>query len=133
MERKTKPSVTPIVNVSKGAEESQLVTYRKIGGGSFNLKNRIIKPNETFTALPSDIPKAFLNALIVVTPAEKQEEPNVNFQKPEGFKEVFSLKKDEENSTQKNPMFHIVSNTGKQITEESLEKEEAEQMLKACN
>jgi len=30
-------------------------------------------------------------------------------------------------------MFHIVSNTGKQITEESLEKEEAEQMLKACN
>lgn len=129
MERTAKSN--PVV-ASKGATEKQLVTYRKIGGGSCIVNNRMIKPNETFRALPSDIRDAFRDLFVVVQKAEEEETPKQEYKKPEGVKETFSLVHDE-TSTKKRPLFHIVSNLGKQLTEESLEKEEAEQMLKAVN
>ena len=61
MERKNK------ANQRKGE-----IRWRKEGGGSFrtkiNGKDRIIKPGETFRALPEEIPLAFRD---VVVPLDK--------------------------------------------------------------
>lgn len=44
--------------------ESTKVKWRKIGGGSFRLGGRIIKPNEIFSASPDEIPELFLKFLV---------------------------------------------------------------------
>lgn len=40
------------------------VRFRKIGGGSFVLGKRRVKPNETFFAFPHEIPKEFRDVII---------------------------------------------------------------------
>lgn len=41
--------------------------FRKIGGGSFRLaRGKIIKPNEVFSAYPSEIPEAFRDVIVPV-------------------------------------------------------------------
>lgn len=35
------------------------IRYQKLGGGSLRMLNRIIKPNQIFSAYPEEIPEAF--------------------------------------------------------------------------
>ena len=35
------------------------IKYKKIGGGTFLLNGKIIKPNQEFTAYPGEVPEAF--------------------------------------------------------------------------
>ena len=66
-------------NTVQNAGEGK-VRWKKIGGGSFRIGNRIIKPGESFSAFPSEIPKAFrdvvipLNGDVVFKDEKKKEE-----------------------------------------------------------
>jgi len=46
--------------------------YRKIGGGSFRLYGKIIKPNQVFSAYPEDIPEAFSDVVKCLDDEEVQ-------------------------------------------------------------
>jgi hypothetical protein len=64
MERKIKPTV----KVEAQPVNASVIrkSWKKIGGGSFYMQGRLIKPNETFTASESEIPKAFRDVIILV-------------------------------------------------------------------
>jgi len=47
-------------------KESKLRRFKKIGGGSFILNKRMIKPGQTFLADPDEIPVAFQDTVIAV-------------------------------------------------------------------
>lgn len=47
--------------------------WKKIGGGSLRLGNRIIKPNQVFFADPGDIPAAFMNLVVLLDNAEVED------------------------------------------------------------
>jgi len=40
-------------------KETPKVKWRKIGGGILRLGNRVIKPNQVFSASPDEIPESF--------------------------------------------------------------------------
>jgi len=42
------------------------IHWKKVGGGSFRIGNRIIKPGQTFLAFPHEIPKAFRDVVIAL-------------------------------------------------------------------
>ena len=48
------------------------VQYRKLGGGSFLMEKRIIKPGQIFWAFPSDIPEAFEDRIELIDPEKTQ-------------------------------------------------------------
>ena len=84
-------------NVVQNAEESK-VRWKKVGGGSFRMGNRIIKPGESFWAYPREIPKAFRDVVIplngdVVFKEEKKKEELAK--KIEGKKPAFLIEKRE--------------------------------------
>lgn len=58
---------------TKKVEGEAVLKYRKVGGGSLRLNNpyRIIKPNQTFTAKPSEIPEAFKDVVICLSTEEE--------------------------------------------------------------
>jgi len=90
------------------------VLYKKVGGGSFRLENRIIKPNQTFYAYPYEIPEAFKD---VVLPMEEFEPPKV-------MVVDFHLEPIPDTDT-----FNIVDGDGKVLNEQPLTKEVAEEAL----
>lgn len=94
--------------------------YRKIGGGTFRLRNgRIIKPNQVFTAEPHEIPQAFKDTLIALDPEPEEEGP-----KPASNKPRFEV-------TFKGGGWYDVVNTesGKAANSKSLRAEEAQRLL----
>jgi hypothetical protein len=103
---------------------SEKIRYRKIGGGSARLniggQNRIIKPNEVFTALPSEIPFAFKDTIIPLDSL-----PKVEAAKPQPVKVSFSVKPRGKSKS----LFDVVDNLGKVINDKPLPKETAEQLV----
>lgn len=143
MERKNKPAASA---EEKPKEETPEVTpapalkpkvdkirWRKIGGGSLRLKiggaNRIIKPNETFNALISEIPAAFRDTVVPVDDVQAQLiEAKINppIETPKKLvKPEYSIKPRGKSKS----MFDIVDGTGKIFNEKPLSKASAEQML----
>ena len=103
-------------NREDGTEEKR-VEWRKIGGGSFRMKNgRIIKPNQTFFAALSDIPQAFRD-VVVPLEALPEEEPL----------EVFTGKYKVQERDKKG-WYDVLSPTGKVVSESALRLAEAEKM-----
>lgn len=51
---------------NKVKNEDGTIRWKKIGGGSFRLGNRIIKPNQVFSARPDQISEAFRDNIIPV-------------------------------------------------------------------
>jgi hypothetical protein len=128
-------------NAPKSEEEKKLRMFRKIGGGSFQLGNRIIKPGQTFEANPDDIPMAHRDVVIpvdgdMVTWKDKNKQETVltgleeKVVKPEYLlqphgKSLF--------------LFDVVTDTGKKdgegnpiykiLNEKSLKKEVAEKLI----
>ena len=52
------------------------IWWIKKGGGSFRMKNRVIKPNQKFQAYPHEIPQAFRDT---VKPLEEFDETQATF------------------------------------------------------
>jgi len=109
--------------------------WKKIGGGSLRLGKRIIKPGQVFYAKDEDIPDIFTNVLENIDNTEKK--PFVEPQKKlidktrKVHTTVYSLKLNEEVSTEEKPMYDIVGEADKVINEEPLSKEDAEATIEA--
>jgi len=101
------------------------IRFRKVGGGSLRLGNRIIKPGQVFTAAPKDIPKAFRDLVVAVG-------GNFDFAKPAplpppvvGKKPTYKLQPRGESKT----LFDVVDAQGKVLNDKGLKKEIAEQLI----
>lgn len=99
--------------------------FQKIGGGSFRLRTgKIVKPNERFRALESDVPKAFKDVLIEVEPsAPQQEKPSVA--KVPSMK--YSLQEPSKG------WYNVINENGKPMNEKALRKSAAEDLMAELN
>jgi hypothetical protein len=97
-----------------------VIRWKKVGGGSFKLNNRYIKPGQVFLARPEEIPTAFRD--LVVPQDEIKEKPP----------EVIEVAKSEytvQLRGKSNSWFDVVrTSDGKVLNEKGLKKEVAEQL-----
>jgi hypothetical protein len=122
--------IIPEVNPDEGK-----VRFKKVGGGSLRLKNRIIKSGQVFTAFPSDIPKSFRDVVIVVggtidgktvnwkdEPVKDKEPviPPEQITKPEYTIQLRG---------KSNTWYDVVDGKGKVLNEKGLTKEVAEKFV----
>jgi hypothetical protein len=116
----------------------QKIRYKKIGGGSLRLNlsgvNKIIKQNETFSAYPNEIPKAFKDTCIPLDAA--QETKVATAQKPIPAKVTFTMqvstKKitiEKEGKKRQVAGYDVVDGMGKVINDKPLTKEVAERLI----
>ena len=99
----------------------EVIRWKKVGGGVFYFKNRMIKPGQVFSARPSEISKAFLDVIkpldeikvdvpppVIVTPTNY-------IVKPRGKSKTW---------------FDVVDSKDKPVNEKALSKEQAEKLAK---
>jgi hypothetical protein len=102
--------------------ENVQIWWRKIGGGSFRIHGKIIKPNEKFKAASSEIPKAFRNVVIPLENIPEVSQPSKAV--VPGKIPIYQLKQKERAG-----WFDIVNEHGKAINEKPLKEEDAVQLL----
>jgi hypothetical protein len=102
--------------------QNQPIRWKKIGGGGFLFKGRLIKPGQVFTAHPDEVPKAFrdvcipLDEIPISPPTPPLEITKSAYEvKPRGESKVW---------------FDVVDSNGKVINEKALKKEAATQLAK---
>jgi hypothetical protein len=100
------------------------IRWKKIGGGSFKLNNRLIKPGQVFVARPDEIPLAFRDVVIA---QDAIIEPT-----PEKIKVVQSIFTVQPHGQSKS-WFDVVSPEGKVINDKGKKKAEADQLAKELN
>lgn len=110
MERTKKITKTEEVEVEEG-----VIMWKKVGGGSLRIKGRIIKPNETFKAHPSEISAAFRDSIIPLEELPKAK-PIV------AQKEEFTVER------KSGQYYNVVNSKGKVMNEKGLLKEDAEKL-----
>lgn len=110
------------------------VRYRKIGGGSLRWNNRVIKPNQVFSAIPEELPTAFRSHLVAVDPEPEEEviTPEQTLAIEEATEPASSDSERGYRMLHKRSGWYDIVNTvsGKKINEKSLRKSDAEEMLK---
>jgi len=101
------------------------VRWKKTGGGSFRMADekgnqRIIKPGQTFSAYPHEIPQAFRDVVIALsTLPENKPPPPITAVEP-----VYTLK-----SRGSGGWYDVVNPNGKVLNEKALKKEDAEKLI----
>lgn len=108
-----------IVKVTEAVDDGR-IWYRKVGGGSLRLPNKIIKPGEKFRARPEDIPRAFRDLCI---PMENVKEAPVK--KIEVVESVYKL---QPRGTNKQ-WWDVVDANGKVMNEKAMKKDIAEKLI----
>lgn len=105
---------------TKTNTEPKQIRWKKTGGGSFRLGNRIIKPGQTFSATEAEIPQAFRDVVIPSgsIPAAKPTPVII------GAEPGYKLK-----SRGTGRWYDVVNAKGKAINEKALKKEVAEKLL----
>ena len=112
----------------------QPIRFKKVGGGSlrgtFNGVKQIIKPGQTFKALPSEIPVNFRDVVIAldslpdVVPAEIIVKAAV--------KPVYKLKlrkAADSAESDAEDLYDVVNKAGKSLNDKGLDKETAEKLI----
>lgn len=130
-------AVTPITRGKKNTEElkkvdlvedkpeqSNLIWFKKVGGGSLRLPNKIIKPGEKVQLDPALVKPAWKDVLVPLEsiPVSKKENPIILDAK----KSVYKLKQRAENS----PWWDVVDVNGKVLNDKALRKEKAEEYIR---
>ena len=91
--------------------------WKKLGGGSFRLRSgRIIKPNQTFDASPDEIPAAFRDIVVPVTPLPPA--PKLDVQAG-----AYQLRHRGSN------WYDILDGQGKVVNEKALRQDEARKII----
>jgi len=105
-------------------DETGQRSWRKVGGGSFYLKGRIIKPNQVFTAELAEIPEGFRDVVIPV------DGKPVTLDKVEDIPDVpvtelvFTIRDKGGN------WYEVLDSNGKVMNEKSLRKAQADELIK---
>lgn len=110
-------------------QEQQPPRWRKIGGGSLRWGGKIIKPNQVFRAWPEEIPDSFKDTLIPVDgqATDKKETENRKIAETETVDRTYYKKHIGGGK------YHVYNDADKQITEELVTKDKADEMLEALN
>jgi len=105
--------------------EPNVITWKKVGGGSLRLKGKIIKPGQLFEATPDEIPALFKNLVVPMGELPKAADvPSIKVTKTE-YKMVPRGKS--------NTWFDIVGPNEKVINEKALTKEAAANFIKTLS
>jgi len=102
---------------------SEVIHWKKVGGGSFRFKGRIIKPGQKFKATAEEIPKAFRDVVIAledIPGTMKVPPPPENVVEP-----VFTIR-----SRGSGGWYDVTDANGKALNEKALKKEIAEKLVK---
>lgn len=94
------------------------IRWKKVGGGSFLLKNHYIKPNQIFTAYLEEIPVQFRD-LVVPLDDIKSAEKSVEYDSAQNY----HLEEDEDGG------WYIVNSSGKKLNEAPITYEIADRIL----
>ena len=113
----TQANIDDIINE---VQEEPIISWKKIGGGSFRLGNRIIKENETFKAKESEIPMGFRDVIIPMDSIPGKVEVRK-------VAVVYKLVPSKENAN----LFFVVDSFGKTLNEKALEEKQANDLIKA--
>jgi len=98
------------------------VMWQKIGGGSFRLNGRMIKPGQKFAAKESDIPVSFRDVVIKVgEAAQPKPAPEIL-----GIVPVYEVKVRGKGGL----WYDVVDQNGKVLNEKALKKDIAEKLVK---
>jgi len=99
--------------------KNELIRWKKVGGGSFRMGNKIIKPGQVFSARLIDIPEG---AKDVIMPVDKL---------PEGMKEdikvikaIYSIKH------RSGKWYDVVNSNGKVLNEKAMTRADALELIK---
>ena len=104
---------------NKSKKDNGTIRWKKIGGGSFKLGNRIIKPNQTFSARPDQISEAFRDVIIPIDELPPEPEQIVS------EAAEFFVK-----SRGGGGWYDVVDGNGKVKNERALKKDAAEKLIK---
>jgi hypothetical protein len=130
MERKKGPKKEI---VTEQVAEKEIVIYdgpkvfrwKKLGGGSLRLPNKIIKPGEVFTSTKEALPVAFLDSLQCLDEVSMQEYEAKKALFVKQAEIIYSLKETEDGK------WNVVNPEGKPINDQPLSKVSAEELLSA--
>jgi len=103
----------------KRTTEDSINTYRKIGGGVLQFKNRRIKPGQIFKAFAFEIPEAFKDTIILI---DGEEDAPVTAVKQ-------NAKSEYEVKHRSAGWYDVINTEGKPINDKALKKEAAESLL----
>lgn len=114
---RTKETPLPIVDENEGK-----VFYKKVGGGSARLANRIIKPGEKVWLYPEQVPAGMRDLFVPLSniPHKKETPIVVDITKSE-----YKLQQRTENS----PWYDIIGPEGKLLNDKALTKKKAEEFI----
>lgn len=107
------------------ASAEQVITWKKVGGGSLRFNGKIIKPGQTFQARPSEISQNFRDVIIPMegvagVPADPgKPAPPIKVDKVE-----YKLK-----SRGTGGWYDVVDINGKTLNEKALKKDVAEKLI----
>jgi hypothetical protein len=115
---KRKRVIVPELKIDPPDDNCTLVRWQKIGGGTLDLVNHKIKPNQRFWAAKESIPSGFLDTLIPISDLPKDEEVN-----EEKHDLGYTIK------SKGGGWYDIVDKAGKKFTQRAMRLEEANKML----
>lgn len=121
MERFRKPVIHGKPNVNPVEKSIAIRSWKKVGGGSFYLGDRLIKPGEIFRASESEIPMVFRDVVIGLGSGGRED--FVPITKARKIEFILQASQEEEG------LFDIVDLKGKKMNEASLPFDKASEFL----
>ena len=107
---------------SAKSNEPAMFRMKKIGGGGLHLHNRIIKPGQVFIARMEEIPKVFMNTILVMEQVSGPVKKGVQFSKAP--KPIYTKQ------ITKNGLFNIVDKNGKILNEQPMTEKDADDTIR---
>lgn len=102
--------------------EPAMFRMKKIGGGGLHLHNRIIKPGQVFIARMEEIPKAFMNTILVMEQVSGPVKKGVQLSKAP--KPIYTKQ------ITKNGLYNIVDKNGKILNEQPMTEKDADDTIR---
>ena len=107
---------------SAKSNEPAMFRMKKIGGGGLHLHNRIIKPGQVFIGRIEEIPKVFMNTILVMEQVSGPVKKGVQFSKAP--KPIYTKQ------ITKNGLFNIVDKNGKILNEQPMTEKDADDTIR---
>ncbi len=102
--------------------EPAMFRMKKIGGGGLHLHNRIIKPGQVFIGRMEEIPKVFMNTILVMEQVSGPVKKGVQFSKAP--KPIYTKQ------ITKDGLFNIVDKNGKILNEQPMTEKDADDTIR---